>query len=197
MQAAETGAKERLVAAAKEEFLAHGFKNASLRKICAKAGVTTGALYFFFRSKEDLFCSIVERTLSLYEELIRSILQSDWEDPATALQNEERLIRFLMAHKEEYRLILEKSAGTKYEGFYAQYQARMEAICSSYFEKNAPGNGNPELVKLLVSMRLQGYLELMKEAITVEEAIQLAKYMACYADAGLAALIKVLNSGKN
>ena len=45
----ETEAK--LLASAKSEFLEKGYAKASLRKICANAGMTTGALYFFFKDK--------------------------------------------------------------------------------------------------------------------------------------------------
>lgn len=194
MQANEMGVKERLLASAKEEFLAHGFRNASLRKICAKAGVTTGALYFFFRSKEELFNYIVEKPLAIYEKIIQNAVESDWTNSAIAVENEETIIRFLMQYKEEYQLILEKSEGTKYEDFFEQYKARVEAICISYFEKNIHRKVNQNLVRLLVSTRLQGYLELMKGNIEFEEAIQLTKYMACYADAGFNELVRVLNS---
>lgn len=54
--------RTKLLNCAKEEFLAMGFEKASLRRICQKAGVTTGAVYFFFRNKEDLFCQIVSDT---------------------------------------------------------------------------------------------------------------------------------------
>ena len=49
----ETEAK--LLASAKSEFLEKGYAKASLRKICANAGMTTGALYFFFKDKEDYY----------------------------------------------------------------------------------------------------------------------------------------------
>ena len=52
--------RELLISAAKEEFLEKGYNKASLRSICAKAGVTTGALYFFFENKADLFSAIVD-----------------------------------------------------------------------------------------------------------------------------------------
>lgn len=53
--------KERLIENALAEFAENGYMKASLRKICADAGVTTGALYFFFKDKEDLFAAIVEQ----------------------------------------------------------------------------------------------------------------------------------------
>ncbi len=60
--------KEKLLESAKSEFLEKGYMKASLRKICADAGVTTGALYFFFEAKEDLFAAIVEPPLNALTE---------------------------------------------------------------------------------------------------------------------------------
>ena len=59
-QSAGTDTKTRLIEAASREFAARGYDGASLRQICASAGVTTGALYFFFKNKEDLFRTVVE-----------------------------------------------------------------------------------------------------------------------------------------
>ncbi len=42
-----------------------GFLKASLRAICKKADVTTGALYFFFESKAALFEEMVEETVEI------------------------------------------------------------------------------------------------------------------------------------
>ena len=44
----ELETREKLLKSALAEFSEKGYMKASLRKICADAGVTTGALYFFF-----------------------------------------------------------------------------------------------------------------------------------------------------
>ena len=51
---------ERIQQAAMEEFSEKGFLGASLRQIVKNAGVTTGAFYGYFSSKEALFASLVE-----------------------------------------------------------------------------------------------------------------------------------------
>ena len=51
---------ENILQAAMEEFSEKGFLGASLRQIVKKAGVTTGAFYGYFSSKEALFNAIVE-----------------------------------------------------------------------------------------------------------------------------------------
>ncbi len=55
--------REKLLDSAKQEFLEKGYMKASLRTICRNAGVTTGALYFFFEDKEDLLKQLVEEPL--------------------------------------------------------------------------------------------------------------------------------------
>ncbi|MFR2886486.1 MAG: TetR/AcrR family transcriptional regulator, partial [Merdibacter sp.] len=46
---------ESIQQAAMQEFLDKGFQGASLRQIVKNAGVTTGAFYGYFSSKEALF----------------------------------------------------------------------------------------------------------------------------------------------
>lgn len=50
---------ERIYASAKKEFLEKGFQGASLRNIVKSAGVTTGAFYGYYDSKEKLFDALV------------------------------------------------------------------------------------------------------------------------------------------
>ena len=47
---ASAGTRENLIRAALREFAARGYDESSVREICAAAGVTTGALYFFFKN---------------------------------------------------------------------------------------------------------------------------------------------------
>ena len=51
---------KKIQEAAMAEFLDKGFQGASLRQIVKNAGVTTGAFYGYFSSKEALFASLVE-----------------------------------------------------------------------------------------------------------------------------------------
>ena len=55
MKLDEQSTQKKILSVAKKEFLRNGFLNASLRNIAKNAGVTTGALYRYYTSKEDLF----------------------------------------------------------------------------------------------------------------------------------------------
>jgi AcrR family transcriptional regulator len=55
--------REALVVAAANVFAAEGFQAASLRRIAAEAGMTTGAVYSNFDGKAELFLAVLEEKL--------------------------------------------------------------------------------------------------------------------------------------
>ena len=52
------GVTENILKCAKEEFLANGYENASLRNIAEKAGTTKSSLLYRYSDKEALYHSI-------------------------------------------------------------------------------------------------------------------------------------------
>ena len=59
----------RIIAAAKAEFLKHGFKNASMRRIAANADITASGLYKHFKNKEEMFAFLVQPVIDSFFEL--------------------------------------------------------------------------------------------------------------------------------
>ncbi len=117
---------ENIIKSAKEQFKEKGFREASIRKICKEAGVTNGAFYAHFSSKEDLFCSIVEPVVKdltdLYEEDENEYLNiNSSEDVVNAFKNAYislgKFIDFLFENRETVLLLLECANGTVYENF--------------------------------------------------------------------------------
>ena len=64
---------KRIIEAAKQEFLAYGYADASLRRIAAAANIQVGGLYKHFASKDALFESLVEPAIQGFYELYREI----------------------------------------------------------------------------------------------------------------------------
>lgn len=60
MGESEKSTLEMIHTAAKAEFMEKGFQAASLRNIVKTAGVTTGAFYGYYDSKEELFAALVD-----------------------------------------------------------------------------------------------------------------------------------------
>ena len=58
-QVLKEAVKDKIIAAAKEEFLKKGYKEASMRAIARKSKMTVGNLYRYFSSKEEMIIHIV------------------------------------------------------------------------------------------------------------------------------------------
>jgi len=69
--------KDAVRTAAVDLFARHGFANTSVQQIVDAAGVTKGAMYHYFRSKDDLLFGIYEHLLTLQGEHLASIISTD------------------------------------------------------------------------------------------------------------------------
>lgn len=122
--------KERLLEEAKKEFMEKGYMQSSLRSICKRAGVTTGALYFFFKDKEDVFAAIVREPLEQLRELLQAhytkeqieLSRRGFSGEGSADDEEMALltIEHLYQYKEEFLLVLTKSQGSRFENYYEE-----------------------------------------------------------------------------
>jgi len=55
--------RNAILDAAEDEFITRGFSGASYNQIIERAGVSKGAMYYYFDDKEDLFLTVVQREL--------------------------------------------------------------------------------------------------------------------------------------
>lgn len=188
--------EQKLIKSGKEEFLKKGYAKANLRDICKNAGVTTGAFYFSFENKEALLSAILAPVIADYEKMCSTFARREEDDPNTADDNERQMMEYLSEHRTEAIILMEKSAGSRYEKFRPQISQQMQAAFTSYFTKFMGSTPDSELIRILVTMRLQGYMELIKGDYTVEERVRLAREIGIHADAGTTALIKYLNEQK-
>lgn len=188
--------EQKLIKSGKEEFLKKGYAKANLRDICKNAGVTTGAFYFSFENKEALLSAILAPVITDYEKMCSTFARREEEDPNTADDNERQMMEYLSEHRTEAIILMEKSAGSRYEKFRPQISQQMQAAFTSYFTKFMGSTPDAELIRILVTMRLQGYMELIKGDYTVEERVRLAREIGIHADAGTTALIKYLKEQK-
>ena len=72
--------RRRLLDAALEVFAEHGFDTANLDQVAAAAGLTKGAIYSNFTSKDDLFYAMMTDQVSVRMESIRTALAARTAD---------------------------------------------------------------------------------------------------------------------
>lgn len=184
--------EQKLIRSGRAEFLKKGYVKASLRDICKAAGVTTGAFYFSFESKEALMTAILDPVIADYEHMCAELAQREEEDPSTADDNERQIMEYLSEHRAEAIILMERSEGSRYEGFRQKVYSQMQAAFTSYFSKFMGSEPDSEMIRILVAMRLRGYMELIEGDYTVEERLKLAREIGIHADAGSMALIQYL-----
>ena len=74
--------RARLLEAAREVFLATGYRGATLDSIAARAGFTKGAVYWHFPNKPALFLALVADSIAATASVLEGLLSDHGEDPA-------------------------------------------------------------------------------------------------------------------
>jgi len=116
---------DKILQYSKWEFLQNGFKNASLRNIAAEAGLTTGAIYGYFKDKnaifETLVASAAEQVEKIFPTLSRSnchhgdfISEKDIQKNLDALR---RIYHFIYENLDEFRLLFCCAEGSSKANF--------------------------------------------------------------------------------
>ena len=117
---------KKIQEAAMAEFLDKGFLGASLRQIVKSAGVTTGAFYGYFSSKEALFASIVEphakALMGKFMEAQITFAELPEEEQPSHMGVEsgsylDWMVDYICQHREPVKLLLTRAEGTSYEHF--------------------------------------------------------------------------------
>ena len=116
----------RILQSAREAFLSKPYEQVSLREICQKAGVTTGAFYNRYKNKEELFDALVAPTLKTvaafgdaterfnYDQLHNQDMRRVWE---LTPETQRRIMEILYSDYDGFRLLLCHAEGTKYASF--------------------------------------------------------------------------------
>ena len=126
MEERSTATREKIQQAALAEFLDKGFLGASLRQIVKNAGVTTGAFYGYFSSKEALFNAIVEphaaALMGRFMEAQTTFAELPEKEQPEHMGLEsgrcvDWMVDYICAHREPVKLLLCCAEGTSYEHF--------------------------------------------------------------------------------
>lgn len=167
--------REKLIESAKAEFMEKGYNKASLRTICANAGVTTGALYFFFEDKADLFRAIVGKPVDELFSIIQShfdeddeiIMSPDYDaDEDDHSEIAQVLIHHIYSNYDAAILLLTKSQGSEYENLVDRIVEMTESKSIETMEKISLKNGkkkkvNKYMLHLVIHLMIDSFVHLV------------------------------------
>lgn len=102
--------KKKILHAATKVFSEYGYKGASMRMIARSAEISAGGLYLYFKSKEDLYTTLIAIRLNDLAEETREAL-GNIDDPARAIRTFITMrVNYAKKHR-ELVLILGKEQG--------------------------------------------------------------------------------------
>lgn len=182
-----------IIEAARAEFLEHGYQKASLHKIAQRAGTTTGALYTRYKSKDDLFCSLVQPVFTAMAEKsepIRAQYEKVREHPSAetlleAIRQEAQVyLLLLFEHYEDCILFFCKSSGSTLEKQIQQLMDLKSSQTVSFFRSIAKKSLDYDGIELIMSQQFYYYRQILQRGYTREKAVSCMKTMELFLEAG-------------
>lgn len=175
MEAQNGSTLERIHSAAETEFIEKGFKSASLRNIVKNAGVTTGAFYGYYDSKEELFAALVDihykYLLNKYKDSLATFKELAPEKQSERMGSVDKecmqeMLAYMNKHKTAFNLILLCSDGTPYSSLIDDLVTLEVEATENYCDvlrglgKTVP-NIDKRLEHILVTGMMNAYFEII------------------------------------
>lgn len=189
---------EKIQQAALYEFSERGFRGASLRQIVKQAGVTTGAFYGYFSSKEALFASIVEphaaALMGKFMEAQLSFAELPEKEQPDHMGVESGsyvhwMVDYICQHREPVKLLLCRAEGTSYEHFvHNMVEVEVEYTLKYMEVLRRLGNRVPELnhslCHIIASGMFNGIFEVVIHDIPRDQALRDVERLRAFYTAG-------------
>lgn len=201
----EKSTLDKIHQAATAEFLDKGFQRASLRQIVKNAGVTTGAFYGYFSSKEALFASLVEpHAAAVMGRFMQA--QSEFSELPEAEQPSHvgkessecimLMVDYIYQHYDAFKLLICCSQGTSYQHFiHNMVEVEVEATYQFMEVLRRQGHEIPEmdrsLAHIIASGMFNGIFEIVVHDIPYEQAVKNVRQLQQFYLAGWHEMIGV------
>lgn len=204
------GLDEKIMISAKDEFLKHGYKDASINRIAKNAGATSGAIYIRYKNKDEIFCSLVDDamkgmqdTFDQYKGKYSALGKNqDWEK-LNRLDAEifDWIIDYMYENYDAFKLLICKSDGSSVSNFagdlidfkFLKTYEFIETIIVPLKSNTSELLGTPiskEVISLLSSAQYHSLFEVIHHDYTKEDAKKyLTTLRSIYAN-GIYSLLK-------
>lgn len=146
--------RERMTSAAEVVFAEAGYGGATMAAIAREAGISTGNLYRYFGSKDDLFYAVftdafAAELLDLLQHRVASLVQASdlTELDADAAADGEALLSFWVAHREKVIVLLDGAAGSRFEGFARSFVDALMKPTAAHLRERVGNERLPAMVR--------------------------------------------------
>ena len=175
---------QKIMAEGKNEFLEKGFKDASLRNIVKRAGVTTGAFYGYYPDKKALFEALVSPAVEgLMAMFMVAQQQFDQLPVSTKMENVcdyssdevKKFVAYIYKHFDEFKLLISCADGTSFSNFVhdlveIEVEYTLRFVESTENDTLVSGRTTPELLHIIASAFFSAVFEVVKHDMSREAA---------------------------
>ena len=185
----------KIIQSAKKEFYEKGFQNASLRKIATNANVTIGAIYTRYKTKDDLFYSLLSPLISkmdiAFQIIKKNYRECTYSNIDQSLQKEFETILELLFEQYDYAyLLLCRSQGSHLEHYFDTIVKRKIKETNLFFEQTNIMAINPFVLRWLIHSQFELYYQIFEEGYDLPVAKAIIKEAMIYHKAGWEKLLK-------
>lgn len=189
---------EQIHQTAKSEFLEKGFQSASLRNIVKSLGMTTGAFYGYYKSKEELFEELVGEhynfLINRFKDAQQQFAQLPYEKQPDVMGEISRecmfdMLHYAYEHLDECKLILCCAEGTRFCGLIDE-MVEIEIASTHTYQKVLVELGRPSqmidptLEHILITGMFHTFFELVIHEMPLKDAENYVKEMQAFYTAG-------------
>jgi AcrR family transcriptional regulator len=167
-----TARQHEIIDTTAEVFAENGYHGTSIPSICERTGISVGALYKYFKNKEDIYVSVLQRGIDIVE----NDLYSEMPEGETIYDALNILFNGLLPFYDNYRqyIILYIDAGTfSMNQFSYAITDRLENLASTYHiglvdKYKAMGSISPDIDSAYVAYFIDTYLTLFSYSLVSE-----------------------------
>jgi AcrR family transcriptional regulator len=185
--------RRKILQIGQEEFLSKGFKDAHLRDIAKKAGITTGAIYGHYPDKEALFCALVQPVADEFLKLRREGHDSYLSMPESDLKKSSRddfgpvsqMLDYIYSHFDVFKLLICHAAATGYKDYISVLIEKETAAATSFMDKMKDAgilkNGiNAEFISIITHSYYSDVFEIVRRDMPKECAYAYIKTLSAF-----------------
>lgn len=194
---------DKIITAAREEFLEKGYFSASLRRIAEKAGATIGAIQTRYKSKDELFGCLIKPLLDAIKAMFQDTRAEYYSGSGTdflsglkiSMQREsEAILHLIFQHYDEAALLLCRSAGSSFEHYFDGIVQSKIKESVAFFHAAGFAGVDDRLLGLLISAQFDGYRRIVAECPDPKAAEKYMSSLMVYHFGGWTALFSSINN---
>lgn len=204
MQTQKIDVRQTILKAAKQEFIAHGFKNGSMRSIAKRSGVTLSNIYNYFKNKDDIFREILKPLLNAFDQMMENHNSDDYItiDVFSMKSHQLKMIDdfmvILKGHRAELKLLLFQASGSSLENFRDIFTDKQTEIGVEYMQlmkKKYPYINN-NISTFFIHTMSSWWLTVLGEIVTHDELTEeeIKKFVSEYVAYGTGGWKKLMQA---